>query len=154
VRASTFVAVHLFSASATVDGGVLIDVTALDLTDPKTWCEYHGVTVDELGIATLYKAVDDKFRAGLSYIPTTYAPGTTVTAPDWRDDRQCGGGLHFGATPHLAEASAICEVTRYVEVRVPVAAIRPLGDKCKAPQCVVVQRVDAFARPVAAEVEA
>ncbi len=150
VRASKYVAIHLHGARATVTGGVLIDLTTLDRNDPRTWCEMSGVDINTDDTVTLYKAVDDNFQAGHSYTVTTYAPGTTVTAVDWRDDHTCGGGLHFGATPHLAEANAINLVSRYVAVRVPLAVVRPIGDKAKAPQCVVLQEVDAFARPVTA----
>jgi hypothetical protein len=148
VEASKYVAVHLFSGQAAVSGGVLIDLTQIDLKDPQTWCEFHGVDIDDQGRALLYKAVDDNWQAGHGYTPTTYTPGTTVAAADWRDDHTCGGGLHFCATPHLARANAICEVTRFVAVRVELDSLRPIGDKCKAPACVVVEEVDVFARPI------
>jgi hypothetical protein len=154
VRASKYVAIHLFSGRATVAGGVLIDLTAIDRKDPQTWCEFSGVDIDEQGRALLYKAVDDNWQAGHGHIPTTYAPGTTVTATDWRDNHNCGGGLHFGATPHLARANAICEVTRFVAVRVPVASLRPIGDKCKAPACEVMHEVDEWQREIVAAVSA
>ena len=45
VRASAYVAVHLHSARATVEGGVVIDVTKLDMADRATWEAYTGCTV-------------------------------------------------------------------------------------------------------------
>ena len=53
VTATPTVAVHLHSGRCTIAGGVLIDHTIIDLTDPQTWCDYYGVpTVD--GIATVH----------------------------------------------------------------------------------------------------
>ena len=46
VRATAWVAIHLHSARATVSGGHIIDVAALDLTDPETWRAYSGLAVD------------------------------------------------------------------------------------------------------------
>ena len=45
VRASAYVAVHLHSAQATINGGVVIDVTQLDLKDRSTWEAYTGCAV-------------------------------------------------------------------------------------------------------------
>ena len=42
VTATPTVAVHLHSGGCTIAGGVLIDHTIIDLTDPQTWCDYHG----------------------------------------------------------------------------------------------------------------
>ena len=42
VRASTFVAVHLHHAAATIEGVHVIDVSALNLKDLETWKAYTG----------------------------------------------------------------------------------------------------------------
>ena len=45
VVAAAYVAVHLHSARATVEGGHIIDVSALDLKDAVTWGAYTGATM-------------------------------------------------------------------------------------------------------------
>ncbi len=134
VRATPKVAVHLHSGCCTIAGGVLIDHTIIDLTDPQTWCDYHGVpTVD--GIATVHKAVDDDWTTGRG---TDYRPGATPSAPDWRDDHECGGGLHFSPHPWQAREYML-DASRFVAVGVAVADLRPIlgaTPKCKAPRVV------------------
>ena len=134
VRATPTVAVHLHSGRCTIAGGVLIDHTIIDLTDPQTWCDYHGVpTVD--GIATVHKAVDDGWTTGRG---TDYRPGATPSAPDWRDDHECGGGLHFSPHPWQAREHML-DASRFVAVGVAVADLRPIlgaTPKCKAPRVV------------------
>ena len=134
VTATPKVAVHLHSGRCTIAGGVLIDHTTIDLTDPQTWCDYHGVpTVD--GIATDHKAVDDDWTTVRG---TDYRPGATPSAPDWRDDHECGGGLHFSPHPWQAH-EYMPDATRFVAVGVAVADLRPIlgaTPKCKAPRVV------------------
>jgi hypothetical protein len=154
VRASSHVAVHLHSARATVDGGRVIDVSALDLTDPATWCEHHGVDTKD-GTAVLYKALGDDLVAGKGYNrPTLYALGAEVTAPDWRDDSSCGGGLHLSPTPHQA-ADYRDRAARYLRCTAPLAGLRPIVDggtpKCKVQALTVTCEVDAFGRELAGE---
>ncbi|MGH3834155.1 MAG: hypothetical protein ACRDSF_00405, partial [Pseudonocardiaceae bacterium] len=55
IRAGSHVAVHLHSGTARVEGGVLIDHTTVDQSDPATWCSYHGVRVED-GDAVKVKA--------------------------------------------------------------------------------------------------
>jgi hypothetical protein len=134
VRATPKVAVHLHSGYAKVSGGVLIDHTA-SLDDPLAWAAYHGVEVDGEGIATLYKAVRDNW---LSSWGTSYEPGSTPEAPDWRDTSECGSGLHFSPSPHQALAYDP-DATRFLAAGVDIATLRPLGGgtaKCKAPRVV------------------
>ena len=134
VTATPKVAVHLHSGRCTIAGGVLIDHTIIDLADPQTWCDYHGVpTVD--GIATVHKAVDDDWTTGRG---TDYRPGATPSAPDWRDDHECGGGLHFSPHPWQAR-EYMPDATRFVAVGVAVADLRPIlgaTPKCKTPRVV------------------
>ena len=137
VRARSGVAVHLHSGRAHIDGGVVLDHTT-ESTDPVAWCEHHGVDVAD-GIATVYKAVNDKWTTGYGF---DYSPGATPAAPDWRDDHECGAGLHFGPTPRHALAYHP-EATRFVAVGVKLETLRPiLGGtaKCKAPAVVVACR--------------
>jgi hypothetical protein len=47
VEASSHVAVHLHSAGATVAGGVVINISTLDLAQPAIWADYHGVEVED-----------------------------------------------------------------------------------------------------------
>ena len=148
VRASKFVAVHLHSKLVKVDGGVVIDVTDLDLNDSETWVEYHGITV-EGGQATVYKAVDAALFAGQNHTPTEYPIGGTVTAPDWKPTSACGNGLHFGYTPLVAASYFNGEgKPKFLECRIPVAGMIALGDKVKAEWCLVVREVDANGDPL------
>ena len=127
VQASKYVAVRLHSARVTLDGGVLIDLTQLDLTDPATWCDYHGVTVTD-GIAEVFKAVNDQW--------TNYQPGSLPTAPDWKPTRECGHGLHFCARPAVSKDQYFPAATRFVRVGVRLDEMVCLGDKIKAPRVV------------------
>ena len=142
VVAGRWVAVHLWSQRVTLTGdGHIIDMTALDLTDPATWCAYHGITVAD-GQARLYKAVNDDL-ATTYYRKTTYLIGGTVAATDWKPTAQCGNGLHFSPTPRQARSLAASPATRFLAVWVAVADLIPIGDdKCKAPACDVAYEVD------------
>ena len=133
VRASSCVAVHLHSGLATIDGGVVIDVTTVNDTAEK-WCAHHGVEVTD-GIATVYKAVSDQWTTPRG---ADYTPGSTPEATDWADHAACGQGLHFGPTPAHALAD-LPDATRFVAVGVELATLRPIPGgtaKCKAPKVV------------------
>jgi len=146
VRATPYVAVHLHSAQATIHGGVIIDITGLELTDPQTWCAYHGVEVDDEGWAHLYKAVDDQLVAGHQWVPTAYTLGADITPDVWRDDHDCGGGLHACPRPSQAR-DHYPDATRYLEVTCPVDQLRPIDDtKAKAPRLHVLREVDLMVR--------
>jgi hypothetical protein len=157
VTAGPHVAVHLHSAQAIVEGGVVIDVTQLDLTDPSTWADHNGVNVSNDGVALLYKAVNDELVAGRSYgKPTVYALGETVACDDWEPTNECGGGLHLSPTAGMAKTYNE-SATRFVEVAVPVADLRPIvggTPKCKVASCKVLREIDLFMRPVAAKATA
>ena len=151
VRASAYVAVHLHSARVTLSGGVVIDVTRLDLTDPQTWAEYTGATVID-DTVTLYKAVDADLHAGHGYRLTAYPVGEDVTASDWRDDHDCGRGLHASPHPHQALSYAPA-ATRMLEVTVPLADLRPIpggAAKAKARTVHVVREVTLDGAPLPA----
>ena len=145
VSASKYVSVHLHSTRVTLDGGVVIDMISIDETDPVQWTELRAEVVD--GEAVLYKAVRNDLRSAHGF---AYPIGETVACTDWHDDGHCGGGLHF--SPHPWQASEYdSQATRFLEVRVPVAELRPLDpDKCKAPGCRVVREVNVHGVPVEA----
>ncbi len=148
VEAAPYVAVHLFSARATVTGGVVIDIASLDQNDPRTWCNLQGVTIDDDGNAHLYKAVDDSLTAGHSWTPTTYAIGSDPRCDEWLDDNHCGGGLHACPTAWQA-LDHYSEATRYLEITAPLDSIRPIdATKCKAPTVHVLREVDLYMRSV------
>ncbi len=150
VDASKYVPVHLFSSRVTLSGGVLIDLTRLDLTDITDWIDYHGVARDG-DTLTVYKAVDGDLFAGHRHTPTQYAVGSVVTAPDWQATAGCGYGLHFGATPHGAAKYYSGEgVARYLECTVAVAETVALSDKVKSRSCTVVREVTIDGEPVRA----
>jgi hypothetical protein len=98
VRATPHVAIQRHGASATVRGGVLIQIP--EITNADEWCSYYGVDVKR-GVAILYKAVDDEFCS--DYNRFAYRPGTKPQAPDWDGGvQERGGGLHFSPRPVLA----------------------------------------------------
>ena len=151
VEATPYVAVHLFSADATVSGGVVIDIAALNLDNPEIWCAYHGIEVTDDGLATVCKAVDDRY---FSEHGTCYKPGATPNAPDWQPTKFCGQGLHFSPTPRQAQIynHATATAAKYVACGIAVADLIPLGsDKCKAPRVVrACVEVDLDMRPIQA----
>ena len=115
VEASPYVAVYLHSARATVTGGVIIDITALDLTGLTDWAEYHGVEVVD-GEVIVYKAVDADLRSERDF---AYPIGETVTCPDWDPAPVCGGGLHFSPRPAQAR-EYYRAAARFLRCAVPV----------------------------------
>ena len=168
VTAKSRVAVHLHTGCATVAGGVVIDHTQEpadpaawcayhDVTVTEDWVDCPDCTTGKITalrasgdycdtcggrgdsvkvrIATLYKAVDDAWTTDRG---ADYTPGTLPICPDWRDDNDCGGGLHFSPSP--AESLAYHpDATRFLAVGVAVATLRPiLGStpKAKAPAVV------------------
>ena len=140
VRARPYVAVHLHSARATVEGGVVIDLTALDLSDPATWADYHGATTDGESLV-VYKAVNADLRSERGM---AYRLGETVTAPDWQPTNACGAGLHFGPTPRHAR-TYYSEATRFLACRIPLTDAKGITGgtaKIKARVCEVLHEVD------------
>lgn len=149
VRAGSHVAVHLYSRSATVHGGVVIDHTAMDLTDPAQWCDYYGVAVVD-GTAVVVKYVGPDLT---SHHGTVYPVGETVTAPDYNGRPECGGGLHFAATPAQAveQSMGAVEGGRWLECEIDTARAVGVDGKIKAASCRVLREVDAMGRPVETE---
>ena len=135
VTAGSGVAVHLHNARAKITGGFTIDHTHESDMTTEQWCDHHGVTITD-GIAYLYKAVDGQWTTARGF---DYSPGSTPSAPDWRDDQERGGGLHFSPTPSQALAYNL-SATRFVRVGVAVETLRPIfggAAKAKAPAVVV-----------------
>jgi hypothetical protein len=153
VTASSHTAVHLHSGRVLLKGGVVIDHTKIDLDDATTWADYHGVEIID-GVATVYKAVDDKYTTDRGF---NYSPGATPSAPDWKAHRDCGNGLHFGPTPGHALAYHP-EATKFMEAKVALADLVTLTGgtaKCKAPKVVSpLVEVDIHGNRVAVEVAA
>lgn len=152
VHAGSHVAIHRRTTRDAVHGGTIIDHTNLDLNNPQTWADYTGAHVQD-GEVVLYKAVDDTLTAGHSWTPTTYTIGQTVTCEDWRDDNDCGGGLHASPHPHQA-LSYYSNAERMVRVAAPLDSIRPIGkDKAKAPMFRVLDEVTLKGRPLTEAVD-
>ena len=154
--AGPFVAIHRYSGLATVQGGVLIDLSAVQETDPTAWCEAHGVTVYD-GVASLYKATDSDLTAGHGYHSTRYDVGSEPVAADFQADHGCGHGLHLSPTAQQATTYRP-EAVRWVRVEVPVGEIVPIPSllsgqvaKCKVRTCRVVAEVDVLGREVGGE---
>ena len=138
VTASAHVAVRLQSPHAIASGGVIIDMSTINLTDAASWCEHHGVKVVD-GVATVFKAVDDSWTTDRG---TDYSPGSLPDALDWRDDHERGGGLHFSPWPWQA-LEYHPEATRFIAAGVSIETLRPLRGgipQCKAPRVVVACR--------------
>lgn len=148
VKASPCVAVHLHSARATVDGGVLIDVTGIDQTDTQQWIDYTGADTAGDDYVVLYKAVDSELKSARGF---AYPLGETVQDDAWTDDHGCGGGLHLSPTP--VQASYYYEdATRFLRCRVHRVDLRPIpGDvaKAKARRVEVLAEVDIHGRDLA-----
>ena len=137
VTASKRVAVHLHSGTVQATGGVLINHYDEPI-DAAAWCDWHDVQVAD-GIATLYKAVNDKWSTSYGF---DYSPEATPEAPDWRANNMCGNGLHFSPLP-MDALRYHSEATRFVAVGAAVADLRPIlggPPKAKAPRVVVACR--------------
>ena len=130
VRATPLVPVHAHGPHVTITGG--IPVSARHITNPKAWCEFHGLDVAR-GKVTVYKAVEADWQGGHKHGGITYAPGGKPEAPDWRKDRGCGGGLHFVARPWEGDIYLSGAPAHYVAcvVRVSEMAVIDIG-KVKA----------------------
>ena len=149
VKAGMCVPVHVYSKAVAHQGGVVIDMTAIDANDPETWCAMHLVEVDEDGQAHLYKALDADLNAGHYYRLTHYPIGHVVDdTANWVDNNRCGNGLHVSPTPWLAK-TYYKEASRFVEVCCPVEELRPIDEaKAKAPRLRVLREVTVDGSPV------
>lgn len=153
VEAAKYVAVHLFSQRVTLTGaGHIIDMTAVDPQRTGDWLDLSGAEVTHGPAAAdtkvrVYKAVDVDL---MSERKGHYPIGEHVTDAKWRDDHDCGGGLHFSPTPGQAH-DHFRQATRYLACDVLLDEVRCIdATKLKARQCWVVAEIDIHGRPVAA----
>ena len=152
VEAGRHVAIHRHSTHSTVTGGVVIDLTDVNLSNPIKWAEHHGARIEDDRV-TVYKAVRDDLTSTHGF---EYPIGTEVTCSDWRDTAKCGNGLHFSPSPTEAK-SYDREATRFLECTVALADMRPIPDgvaKIKAPSCRVVREVTLWRELVTTQAEA
>ena len=145
VTAGSLVAVHLFSANATINGGVIIDVTTIDDSDAKQWVDYHGAEIngDEI---FLYKALGEDLISGKIYDSRIKWPTSgVVSCDDWEPNNECGGGLHLSPHPHQAAAYCEPEAQRMLLCSVKLEDIYPIstysGPKCKVRSVTVLREV-------------
>jgi hypothetical protein len=143
VTAGKYTAVHLFSARVKVTGGVVIDVSKIDLADITDWADYYGTDIIG-GQVIVYKAVNDNLKSPRGF---AYPIGETVTAPDWSAGDFCGGGLHLSPSPQGAQRY-FEEATRFLKCTVPVAELSVIdpenrnAPKLKAKTVTVLAEVD------------
>ena len=149
VMAGAYVPVHILSEQVSVVGGMQILVEPTKTISPKQWCAVNIITVDDDGMAHLYKAVD---KDGRSPRGGLYIIGdTTDDTEHWLDTRKCGRGLHASPTPKMAR-EYFEEATRFFEVTCPVEDLRPIDNtKCKAPRLHVLREVNIYGRPIDGE---
>ena len=102
------------------------------------------------GKITLFKAVCKDLKSERGF---HYPIGETVSATDWHDRAECGGGLHL--SPTVMDARRCFEAsTRWLEVEVAVKDLalcsvhESVPDKCKARKLKVVREVDRWGKPV------
>ena len=149
VSATPHVAVHLHSKRVTHTGGVIIDITDLDLYDPATWADHTGAELDGTTL-TLYKAVTDYLKSDYG---TTYPIGKTVTEAKYRDDNECGNGLHLCPTPGQA-LDYFTSATRFLACAVNIKDVSPIiggTAKCKVRKLKVLHEVDVHGRKIEAK---
>ena len=155
VRASTYVAVQLHSTRVTHTGGVIIDCTTIDETDPATWGGYHGAHVED-GTITLYKCLPQNLTSGADWGRDTVWPTSgDIGCVDFEATDECGHGLHLSPTPgHAWTYRSNVSRPRLLEVTAPLDGIVPITGgtaKCKVRSCTVVREVDVMGRPVTSE---
>lgn len=154
-EASEYVAVHVHSSLVSFMGGVVIDLTTLDLTDPADWTAYHGIEIMGEG-AIVYKAVDADLRSERGF---AYPIGETVACPDWDPEPVCGGGLHFSPSPTQAH-SYYEKASRFLRCVVPLDDITVISGtatyltpKLKARTARVLCEVDIYGHEITKENE-
>ena len=158
VHARAYTAVHLHSTRVTHTGGVIIDCTTIDETDPATWGDYHGAQLAG-GTITLYKCLPQNLTSGADWDrPTIWPTSGDIECDDFEATDECGHGLHLSPTPGHAWAYLSDESRpRFLEVTAPLEDIVPITGgtaKCKVRSCTVVREVDVMGRPVTSEAAA
>ena len=141
------VAVFVYTPESTWSGGTLVDLRGMDEEDTDTWVAFHSVESDGDDLI-VYKAVDDDLRSSMWF---EYPIGETVTDPKWRDDHECGGGLHLSPSPLMAQ-DYLPEATRFLECRVARSEVRTVpgggAAKLKAPRVRVIREVGIDGQPI------
>ena len=155
VTARDSVAIHEHGSHVTIAGGVIIDHTTADALTPTEWAAKNGAPVKD-GMVTLYKALPADLTSGRPFGHAVVWPTTgEVSCDDWRDDDECGGGLHLSPTPGQAWPYLRYETSpRFLECTAPLDSIVPIpgeSAKCKTPSVTVLREVDLAGRHVAGE---
>ncbi len=137
------------SVDATITGtGHVIDMTAIDLSNPDEWVEYTGALVDEDGQIHLYKAVDDNLESSYSHGKFAYEIGSTVQPETWSKNNRCGNGIHLCPSPQHAR-DHFPDATRFLEVTCDAATFIPIDtSKIKTAQAYVLREVDICGTPL------
>ena len=137
------------SVDATITGtGHVIDMSAVDLSNPDEWVEYVGANVDEDGQIHLYKAVDDNLESAYSKDKFAYTVGSIVEPEWWDDHNVCGNGIHLCPSPQHAR-DHFPDATRFLEVTCDAATFIPIGtSKIKTAQAYVLREVDICGTPL------
>ena len=137
------------SVDVTITGtGHVIDMSALDLSNPGEWAEYVGVNVDEEGQVHLFKAVDDNLESVFSRGKFLYEIGSIVQPEKWSKNNRCGNGIHLSPSPQHAR-DHFPRATRFLEVTCDVATFMPIdASKIKAPEAFVLREVDINGDPL------
>ena len=137
------------SVDATITGtGHVIDMSAVDLSNPDEWVEYVGANVDEDGQIHLYKAVDDNLESAYSKDKFAYTVGSIVEPEWWDDHNVCGNGIHLCPSPQHAR-DHFPDATRFLEVTCDAATFIPIDtSKIKTAQAYVLREVDICGTPL------
>ena len=137
------------SLDATIAGtGHVIDMSAVDLSNPYEWAEYVGANVDEEGQVHLYKAVDDNLESAYSHGEFVYEIGSIVQPGTWLKNNRCGNGIHLCPSPQHAR-DHFPRATRFLEVTCDAATFMPIDtSKIKTAQAYILREVDINGDPV------
>jgi hypothetical protein len=132
---------QLITLQASISGSG--EVRRITSSNPIEWCKVFDLPI-EGEYVTLYKALDKDFCS--RWRNFCYLPGTTVEAPDWDPNIECGGGLHFSPSPRMAKEFNPA-ATKFVACKVKLSEVlvHPEGvypEKVKAPRVYEIFEVD------------
>jgi len=149
VRAGTLAVVRRFSPEVTITGGIVIDHTTINESDPTTWAGIHLAHTDA-DMVTLYKALDGDLVSGKGYRPVQWDTSGEVTCGDFKPTAECGHGLHLSPTTHQA-TDYNPAATRWLRCTARLADIIPIPGgtaKCKVAAVTVICEVDRNGNPI------
>ena len=158
VSHSKFVVVTQQHPAAQITGPATV-IPVPPILTATDWIVYYGAqpSEDQDDTVILYKAVRDNYCSSHGFL---YEPGTLPQAPDWDGGKdECGGGLHFCATP----LSCLCfdiDATRFVACPVRISDIvvhqNPVyPQKIKAPGlCAPCWEVDRYGNALSSTIPA